>query len=500
MALSFSPSMCSGNAIPYPTVPGAEILSLQSTLVSNYSQFVHEGYYLNHHSVDVTNVSFCNVTVAYTHPGENDTVHVKVYLPLDGWNERMQAIGGSGWTAGFSSVSAPAMIGAVGQGYVAVTTDGGHYSDLTGDPSSWVLRSNGELNWHALQDFASVTLNDAAIIGKSLAESVYGRAPKYSYWSGCSQGGRQGLMLAQRYPTAFNGIVASAPAINIDRFMVTDYWPQLIMTLQDEYPYPCELNALTAAAIAACDSNDGVIDGLLSDPDSCHFDPHALVGTTFNCSDTGAEQKISKIAADVASAAWMGARSTNGSFLWYGINRDAILSGNGLDTIGPANTECDKNGTCVAAPPSLLTDWIRVFVEKNPDFPLSNMTHEEFDQIFEKSVREFDAIAGTNDPDLSAFRDAGGKMLTFHGLVCYYLLRTHDLETNRVNRQIRSSRQTAPDSITMPSRLKTRTCTAITGSSNLPDWPIVTARRGATRPISLTSWSPGSSRASLRKP
>ncbi|KAI9727799.1 MAG: hypothetical protein M1834_007946 [Cirrosporium novae-zelandiae] len=409
MALSVSTSMCSAQSIPYPTVFGAEFSSLQASLVSNYSGYVHEGYYINHASINVENVSFCNVTLAYTHPGQNDTVNVMVWLPVDEWNERMQGIGGGGWVAGNYFSSWMAMTGAVGEGYMAVTTNGGHTTD---DPFDWALVSPGNVNLYLLQDFASVSLNDAAIIGKKIARSFYGQPPKYSYWSGCSQGGRQGMMLAQRYPTAYDGIAASAPGINWSEVLVGDYWAQLIMTLLGEYPRSCELTALTDAAVLACDGNDGLTDGLISDPESCYFDPYTLVGTTINCTGTGLEMQISTAAAAVANATWTGAQSSNGTQLWYGMGYDTTLT---ADT-AVANTECSTNGTCIGQPFNISSNWIRLFVEKNPKFDFSNMTHQDFDHIFHTSVQQFASIIGTADPDLSEFRDAGGKMLTYHGL------------------------------------------------------------------------------------
>ncbi|KAL1966362.1 hypothetical protein VTN77DRAFT_4504 [Rasamsonia byssochlamydoides] len=401
--------MCSSQALPYPTLFGAEFLSLEASLVSNYSKYVSEWYYMNHHSVNVTNLSFCNVSIAYTHPGQNDSVNVQVWLPLDTWNGRMQGIGGGGWQAGLFTLSYLGMTGAIGEGYVAVSTDGGHSS---AEPSDWALLSPGNVDLYAIQNFASVSLNDAAIIGKSITQSFYGQPPKYSYWSGCSQGGRQGLMLAQRYPTAYDGIVASAPAINWAEFSTAGYYPQLIMALLGEYPLPCELDAITAAAISACDGDDGVTDGLISDPESCDFDPFTLVGTSINCSDTGSRVHISKVAAIAANASWTGARSSNGSFLWYGVEKGAAFTGSTAWT----NTECSRNGTCIGAPLSLSTDWIRLFVEKDPSFQFANMTREEFDHIFHAAVQQFTSIIGTNDPDLSEFRKSGGKMLTYHGL------------------------------------------------------------------------------------
>ena len=98
-------------------------------------------------------------------------------------------------------------------GWALASTDGGH-SQYSRSGKDWVLNSPGNVNLNALQNFASIALSDLSMIGKQITSSFYGREPKKSYWSGCSTGGRQGLMLAQRYPTAFDGILAVAPAVN----------------------------------------------------------------------------------------------------------------------------------------------------------------------------------------------------------------------------------------------------------------------------------------------
>jgi len=405
---------CSAQAIPHPNLFGAEFLSLEASLVQNYSRYVHEALYFNHGSINATNLSFCNVTLTHTHPGQQDKIVTQIWLPTSNWNERMQALGGGGWSAGMFPLSYIGMAGAVAEGYAAVTTDGGLGVEASGmDTPEWALLSPGNVDLYSLQNLASVSLNDAAIIGKSITQGFYGRAPKYSYWSGCSQGGRQGYMLAQRYPKAFDGIAASAPAINWGQFGVAGLWPQQVMNEMGEYPDPCELSALTAAAIEACDGKDSLIDGLISDPDSCDFDPYTLVGTAVNCTDTGTSLRISTAAAMVAKAAWIGLKTSNGSFLWSGLTHEAPLTGE----LSPATTRCQANGTCLGVPISLHLDWVRLFVQKDPTFDFNNMTRSAFERTFHASVQQFSSIIGTNDPNLDEFRDAGGKMLTYHGLV-----------------------------------------------------------------------------------
>ncbi|PQE15004.1 tannase feruloyl esterase protein [Rutstroemia sp. NJR-2017a BVV2] len=398
---------CSSSSIPYPNLTGAQILSLDATPVMNYS--LPRSYPSVTYTAPTTNsssISFCNVTIVYTHPGEGDTIKVQVWLPASSsWNSRFMGTGGGGFATGyFDSALAPA----IAAGYSAASTDGGH-DPAVFSAEPWALLSPGNVNLYLLQDFASVALNDMTVLGKAVTESFYGVKPKYSYWNGCSTGGRQGHMMAQRYPTAYDGIHASAPAINWAQMVPATYWPQFVMNQLKVYPSACELNAITAAAVKACDELDGVADGVISAVGLCNFNASSVVGSQATCSNNPT-QTVSSGAAAIAQAAWDGSTSSEGAFQWYGLTRNSPLT-------GLAGTTCDSsNQNCVQAPFQACVDWISAFIKKNTSFPITNMTHKEYDSIFHASVQQYTSIIGTNDPDLSEFRDAGGKMLAVHGL------------------------------------------------------------------------------------
>lgn len=402
MNLSTIPiTACAPSAIAPPTILGAEILSLSASPVTNFSFDVFADFNYNHGEISVTNASFCNITVTYAHPGQNDIINVETWLPLSNWNERLQATGGGGWQAGRFALSQFFMAGAIGEGYAATTTDAG----LGDSPTSWALKSDGNVDLYALQNLGSRSLHDQAVIGKSLVRSFYGRDPAYSYWSGCSQGGRQGLMLAQRYPTAYDGIAASAPAIYWPQFVSSFTYPYLFSNWAQESPQSCELEYLTAEAIAYCDPMDGVIDGLISDVSFCNYDPFNAVNSTFNCSSTGHTMQLSKGAAMLADAVWSGARSTQGEFLWYGLNPGANISGFGND------------GANAQAPSGVQGLWIGLFLQKLQNYNNTVIDHEDFDWLFHLGVQEYTDIIGTADPDLTKFHKAGGKLISYHGMV-----------------------------------------------------------------------------------
>lgn len=110
-------------------------------------------------------------------------------------------------------------------------------------------------------------------------------------------------MFAQRYPDLYDGILALAPAIGLDQFVIAEYYPQHVMDRMGYYPLPCEMEAITTAAIKACDAMDGVEDGVLSLPSLCEFDPHTLVGKEFDCE--GRKGKFTKEGAIIAKAFWV---------------------------------------------------------------------------------------------------------------------------------------------------------------------------------------------------
>ncbi|WP_067824377.1 tannase/feruloyl esterase family alpha/beta hydrolase [Nocardia inohanensis] len=342
----------------------------------------------------------CEVTVTLTHPGANDHARVQVWLPEAGWNGRFQAVGGAGYAAG----SIGGVATAVKQGYAAATTDAG--VDTSGLNSGWALNSSGQVDTALLENFASRSVHELAVVGKQVVAGVYGQAASYAYWNGCSTGGRQGYMEAQKYPADFNGINADAPAINWNQFEVATLWPQVVMNEAHTYPTACEFNAFNQAVVKDCDTLDGLADGLISDPSRCHFDPRRLIGTSIQCE--GKEYTISEAVAEVVRKIWDGPRDASGRQLWFGLPTGADFGSLTASTIG-------ADGAVTGVPFLVPAQWVANFVEKQPAFDTAHLTYAQFDQILQRARSEFDATIGTADPDLSAFRAAGGKLITWHG-------------------------------------------------------------------------------------
>lgn len=346
--------------------------------------------------------AYCDVTVTLTHPGEGDHAKVKVWLPQNGWNGRLQTIGGSAFAAGDYGTG---LADAVKNGYAAATTDAGVKSYLD---TSWALDTEGRVDTSLLKNFASRSEHEAAVVAKQAIGGYYGRAASYSYFNGCSTGGRQGYAQAQRHPDDYDGILANAPAINWDEFEVATLWPQVVMNNEKTYPTGCEFDAFNAAAVKACDSLDGVKDGLVENPARCDFDPRRLIGTTLECE--GKQVTITAADAAVVRKIWDGPRTGSGKKLWSGVPIGADLKFPNL-----AGTQRDADGNLKGAPFPVPASWVASWLEKQPAFDVSTITYSRFTQLFRQSQAEYDKVIGTDDPDLSAFRRSGGKLLTWHG-------------------------------------------------------------------------------------
>ncbi|MFF0079169.1 tannase/feruloyl esterase family alpha/beta hydrolase [Streptomyces canus] len=349
----------------------------------------------------------CEVTVTLTHPGDNDHAKVRTWLPVTGWNGRFQGLGGAAYLAGDNNVGLGT---AVKSGYAAVSTDAGVGDALD---TSWALNSEGRVDTALLENFASRSQHEAAVVGKEVVDAVYGKRPAYSYFTGCSTGGRQGYMEAQRHPDDYDGILADAPAVNWDEFEVATLWPQVVMNNEKTYPSQCEFTAFTNAAVKACDSLDGVKDGLVNDPSRCDFDPRRLIGTKVLCQ--GKELTITAADATVVRKIWDGPRTTSGKKLWYGVPVGADI------WALAAHTDPDADGNVVGSPFPVPAAWLQLWVAKDPSLDLSKITYSRFTQLFKQSQAEYDKVIGTDDPDLSGFRNSGGKLLTWHGEADQYI-------------------------------------------------------------------------------
>jgi feruloyl esterase len=343
-------------------------------------------------TVDANNAQVCRVTAITTHPPAGDKVKIWVAIPMSNWNGRFLGTGGGGFLGGSAGgVNQPLALG-----YAGGTTDTGH----DGGSGSFAMDSSGHLNWQAIRDNAHVGIHEMTVTGKALTQALYGVPPKYSYFNGCSTGGRQGLMEAQRYPEDYNGIVAAAPAINWPKLMMQSIWGTVEMNTSGDTVPACKLQAATAAAIAACDGIDGVKDGVIEDPSRCKFDPNTLVGKPAGECGTFTEAD-----ATVIKRIMEGPQRSDGTLLWHGPVWGADMT-----------PLAGSRGTPPKPVPFAFTvDWIKYWLTQNPQYDASTLTAEQFEHFWDQSLEQYGIVIGTDNPDLSAFRDHGGKIVLWHG-------------------------------------------------------------------------------------
>ena len=331
----------------------------------------------------ITGNDVCFVNFTLTHPGTNDRVNNYIALPLQDWNGMFQGIGGGGFAAGHID----RLGGQTALGYAAATTDAGHDISKSEQANAlpWALLSPGNVNQDLLLNFGHRSLHEMTLIGKNVTASFYGRPIEYAYWNGCSQGGRQGLTIAQHYPTDYNGILADAPAIQWNDLTPAQEWPFIVQNNEGYTVSPCEFNAALAAVIQACDLLDGVADGIIDAPGLCDFKALSLVGQQYACGSNGSTEVFSKQAAEVIEKIWQGPRTPENEFLWFG-----LLKGAKFSSLAP-----NIAGNPMPQPFGISDTFIRGFIAKDKSYDTSSISYADFSGMYlsEWQSRDFPDLA-----------------------------------------------------------------------------------------------------------
>jgi feruloyl esterase len=334
---------------------------------------------------------FCRV-VGVIAPTPTSAIRFEVWMPLADWNGKFAGVGNGGWAG---SISYGGLAVQLRRGYATASTNTGHEAVPGEDAARFAFESP-----ERLVDFAYRAQHETALKAKLLLQAFYGAPPMRSYFIGCSSGGYQGLMEAQRFPDDYDGIVAGMPANNWTRLMAGDL-DGTIAVLQDPASHlpPAALGLLHRAAIAACDGIDGVVDGVLDDPRQCTVDPAALTCTASSAPDT------CLTAAQVAAArrVYDGLKHPQtGAQLFPGLAR-------GSEPFWPHRDRAQPFTIPIAH-----YKWL-VFAD-----PAWQWTTFEFTDAadFDAHVRAEARLApvmNATSPDLRAFRARGGKVLQYHG-------------------------------------------------------------------------------------
>jgi feruloyl esterase len=322
--------------------------------------------------------SFCRVA-ANLKPTSDSDIRIEVWLPSSNWNGKFLAVGSGGWGG---SINYDDMADALRRDYATSSTDDGHSSSgasfIVGHPEKFI-------------DFAYRAEHEMTVEAKTLINAFYGREARYSYWNGCSGGGREGLLQAYRYPDEFDGIIAGDPA-NLRR----NAWALwlAVKTFKDPADYipPAKYPMIHRAVLDACDANDGLKDGLIDDPERCHVDFKVLQCKAAENQDclTARQVKTAQTIINPAVAA-------SGKVLFPRLEpgtelRWARLAGGPR----PADLFLDQFRYVVYQDPKW--DWRTFDLER--DAAKANEVNQSFDDL---------------NPHLEAFAKHGGKLLIYHG-------------------------------------------------------------------------------------
>ena len=322
--------------------------------------------------------AFCRVAATLTPTKESD-IKIEVWLPVAGWNGKLQAVGNGGWNG---NVDTNALAGALRRGYAGTSTDTGHQ----GGAGPWMQ------NPEKLTDWAHRSIHETAVAAKALINTFYGEAPRFSYFTGCSAGGRQAMVAAQRYPADFDGIVAGSPGLDWTSRAISALRVQQAFERDAAGKVPAaKFPAINAAVMNACDASDGVKDGVLENPKACRFDPAVLAckGTPDNSCLTPAE--VATVKAIYASPA-----NPKTKREIAGLVPGSESSWTDLGWSGPAR--------------STGLELMR-FVANDPQWTIAQFNFEA------DVVRAEDRAGMMNalNTNLKPFFDRGGKLISYHG-------------------------------------------------------------------------------------
>jgi feruloyl esterase len=324
--------------------------------------------------------AFCRVAATLT-PSSDSDIKIEVWLPAASWNGKFQAVGNGGWAG---AISYGALASALQEGYATASTDTGH----TGGNAAFAIGHPDKVI-----DFAYRAVHEMAVKSKAIISAFYDRAPRFSYWTGCSTGGRQGLMEAQRYPEDFDGIIAGAPANNQTQLCAWRLAVEAKILQEPASVVPrAKLTLVNTAVLAACDALDGVVDGLLTDPHQCRFDPATLLCRSGDGDDC--------LTAPQVAAVKMGYTALNrkGDLIYPGL----VPGGEtGWAMLTATNPE----------PGGIDVGMFRFLAHEDPAWDWRTFDVDRDIALIGKKASFIDATS----PDLSAFRARSGKLIIYHG-------------------------------------------------------------------------------------
>lgn len=334
----------------------------------------------------------CKIAVA-SHPTTDSNIKIEVWIPLgDAWNGKFLQIGNGGFAG---QVPTGQLRGLAARGFAVAGTDDGHQSPV-GTSADWALGHHEKV-----VDFGWRSLKETTDIGKKLVAEQKGLKPKTSYFYGCSDGGREALMEAQRFPNDFDGIVAGAPANYMSELFGISAAQQQALAKPGGYLDAPALQLLQKSVLAECANGAAWV----HDPASCHFDPGKL-----QCKPGQTEGCLSVAQVHSARTMYEGRRDPRtGKIAFPGFTPGAeSLSGSWPAWVTGANPETHSR----AAGYQFSSNAFKYFAFGDPSFDFLKL---DLGAGFAKAKAKMSPIIDAENPNLAAFKKHGGKLIQYHG-------------------------------------------------------------------------------------
>jgi feruloyl esterase len=403
-------------------VPGAKIVLAQAVAAGALTPPANTTRWLvGDPSFYKTLPAFCRLVVDAT-PSADSSIEIEVWMPLNGsheagsqhfvsqhlgsqnrdsqgqgprdraWNGKFQGEGIGGFAG---EIDYRQMAIALRRGFATAGTNTGHSAQ--GTDASWALGHPEKVI-----DFGYRGIHEMTLVAKAAIKAAYGKEPQYSYFEGCSNGGRQALMEAQRYPEDYDGILAGAPANFWTHLLAKGLADAQATTLDPASYIPSgKLPAIAHAVNAACDSQDGVADGILNDPRKCRFDPATML-----CKEGDSEKCLTAAQATALKKLYDGPNDAQGRKIFPG-----YLPG------GEEGPEGWQRWITGPAPgQSLIFAFTRgYFSDMVYDKAGWNYKEANIDQSLKAADERTAQILNATNPDLAPFKAHGGKLIIYHG-------------------------------------------------------------------------------------
>jgi Tannase and feruloyl esterase len=352
--------------------------------------------------------AFCRV-VGVSTPTSDSNINFEVWLPTSTWNGRYRQVGSSGFggAIGFTGRAALSLSGSIRSGYAAASTDDGHV-DPTFRDASWALGHPQKII-----DFGYRALKETTDAAKAVIEAYYGRAADFSYFTGCSEGGREALTEAQRFPDDFDGILVGDPASDLTGNAVAIAWDEQALTRNPAaFLPPSKLPALTKAGLKQCAAREGLgTDPFINDPRDCHFDPAAI-----RCNGADSDSCLTTAQVEAVRKIYSGPIDRRrGEPLFPGFEPGAEDTDASDGTGGWANWLNTPPGGGLY--PLSYGVWAYM-VANDPNFDIFTVqVPEDFTVADNAPVgdRTLAAVINSTNPDLRLFKRHGGKIIQYHG-------------------------------------------------------------------------------------